>query len=838
VNTFNQAVTFDYAVTAFTPDVRILTPQGEGHVRVSENDCFLATVEISGLDDQPITDIDLDDFQFQVGGVLVERFCGRARIGTQLWFGLQQPFGVEVGQVLAADLTASYTYLEGQTTADIAVRSVQVRNDNPPTDAMLIVDRSGSMTAGRLEVVRQAVRQYVYSFTLGDRMGLVSFGDTATLDIPLTEYSISPLATDIFAALDATVGAGATALGDGLETAWQEIVSNVEDDSDLSERFIVLLSDGNSNAGERAFDSAIDELETLEPGIRVSTIAVGELADQDRMEELADRTGGTYHYIDPSGNQEGANLAGAQAGFELGMDEIYGTIAADHKGWEPFFTLTGPVSAGTLDTITIPVEANSNGLRILFSFDSDVGGVEGPELQAPTGEFVTPTQDDARLRIWEVDTPQSGDWTLYIAASDTTIPPYLIQATTRSNTRLNAYLVNPITDRTLGAQIQIVATLWNTEPVSGATLEATIIDPAGNERLVQLFDDGLHDDGAANDGIYANFFYRTGRADSYTIIANAEGPGGAFTRRNLQAFHLRSSGDDDGDGMPNEYEDRKGTDRNTPDANIDHDNDGWDTMTEWEAGTHPNDADTDNDGEADSTDNDPFVPAEGEPLTPVRLAVEPGNAQLVVRFSPRSDLDSVQIYRAPSAEGPFTLLSEPDPISGVYTDTTVVNDTPQWYTVIGVSGTRRTVGLGPISATPRVDPYAPHGMVNVQIDGDGVFRNVLVPEVDLTIWASDTPDPEQRIEARDPTSAEGISGVTDMRVSNSSTMQDVAWEPYTTTKAWTLEPQDGLATVFAQFRDAAGNVSEIVHTTVRVDPDATEYPLPSEQTIYLPLLVR
>jgi Mg-chelatase subunit ChlD len=805
---------------------------------VSENDCFLATVEVVDFDDQPITDIDLDDFRFLVGNTVVEQFCGRAQIGTQLWFGLQQPFGVGGGQVINVSLTANYTYQEGQSTSDVASNRVQVRNDNRPADAMLVVDRSGSMTAGRLEVVRQAVRQYVYSFTFGDRMGLVSFGDTATLDIPLTDYSISPLAQNIFAALDALDGNGATALGDGLETAWQEIVSNVEGDSDLTERFIVLLSDGNSNAGTRSFDSAIDELETLDPRIRVSTIALGELSDQDRMEELADRTGGTYHYIDPSGNQEGANLASAQASFELGMDEIYGTIAADHTGWEPFFTLTGPVSAGTPDTITIPVEANSNGLRILFSFDSDVGGVEGPELQAPTGEFVTPTQDDARLRIWEVDTPQSGDWTLYIAASDTTIPPYLIQANTRSNTRLNAYLVNPMTDRTPGAQIQIVATLWNTEAVDGATLEATIIDPAGNERLVQLFDDGLHDDGAANDGIYANVFYRTGRANSYTVIVNAEGPGGAFTRRNLQAFHLRSSGDDDGDGMPNEYEDRNGTDRTTPDGNVDHDNDGWDTITEWEAGTHPNDADTDNDGEADSTDNDPFVPAEGEPLTPVRLAVEPGNAQLVVRFSPRSDLDSVQIYRAPSAEGPFTLLSEPDPISGVYTDTTVVNDTPQWYTVIGVSGTRRTVGLGPIAATPRVDTYAPHGMVNVQIDEDGVFRNILAPEVELTIWASDTPDPELRIEARDPTSAEGTSGVTDMRISNSGDLQNVAWEPYATTKAWTLEPQDGLATVFAQFRDAAGNESEIVHTTVQVDPDATEYPLLSERTIYLPLLVR
>jgi hypothetical protein len=64
-----------------------------------------------------------------------------------------------------------------------------------------------------------------------------------------------------------------------------------------------------------------------------------------------------------------------------------------------------------------------------------------------------------------------------------------------------------------------------------------------------------------------------------------------------------------------------------------------------------------------------------------------------------------------------------------------------------------------------------------------------------------------------------VSGVSDMRFSdNGSTWS--AWQPYATSAAWTLSANDGPKTVYAQFRDAAGNVSAAVSDAIGVDGSA------------------
>ncbi len=62
----------------------------------------------------------------------------------------------------------------------------------------------------------------------------------------------------------------------------------------------------------------------------------------------------------------------------------------------------------------------------------------------------------------------------------------------------------------------------------------------------------------------------------------------------------RDEDDDDGDGMPNYWEDWKGLDKEDPsDAALDSDGDGLTNLGEFQNGTDPNDGDTDNDGLSD-----------------------------------------------------------------------------------------------------------------------------------------------------------------------------------------------------------------------------------------------
>jgi hypothetical protein len=87
-----------------------------------------------------------------------------------------------------------------------------------------------------------------------------------------------------------------------------------------------------------------------------------------------------------------------------------------------------------------------------------------------------------------------------------------------------------------------------------------------------------------------------------------------------------------------------------------------------------------------------------------------------------------------------------------------------------------------VSATPKEDPYPPQGFITIN-DGASTTPS---PNVTLTIAA--TPDTVEMLISNDP----GFVGA--------------VWEPFATSKSWTLAGS-GLQFVYAQFRDGADNVS-------------------------------
>ena len=61
------------------------------------------------------------------------------------------------------------------------------------------------------------------------------------------------------------------------------------------------------------------------------------------------------------------------------------------------------------------------------------------------------------------------------------------------------------------------------------------------------------------------------------------------------------------------------------------------------------------------------------------------------------------------------------------------------------------------------------------------------------------------------------SGVVAMRLSNDA-LEWEPWEPYVSTRSWTLIPGEGTRTVFAQFKDSYGNVSSTVQDSIHLGP--------------------
>jgi Ca-activated chloride channel family protein len=135
---------------------------------------------------------------------------------------------------------------------------------------MLVTDVSGSMNAddvdpSRIAATRRAATRFVDEVPDGQRVGLVSFSDTASvLQTPTEDHDA------VRAALGSLTADGATATGEALQAAIEQL--RPDEGAARTPSAIVLLSDGARTAGRDPLPVA-REAERL--GIPVSTISLG-----------------------------------------------------------------------------------------------------------------------------------------------------------------------------------------------------------------------------------------------------------------------------------------------------------------------------------------------------------------------------------------------------------------------------------------------------------------------------------------------------------------------------------------------------------------------------------
>ena len=143
-------------------------------------------------------------------------------------------------------------------------------------EIMLVIDCSGSMqardytlegrSASRLEAVQAVVRDFIEKRT-EDALGLVLFGETAALQCPLTDdHAILRTLVDALA-IDKQVSGSRTAIGTALMLAADRLRGR-----EAKSRVIVLLTDGENNAGMDPIDAARVAKET---GARLFIIGAG-----------------------------------------------------------------------------------------------------------------------------------------------------------------------------------------------------------------------------------------------------------------------------------------------------------------------------------------------------------------------------------------------------------------------------------------------------------------------------------------------------------------------------------------------------------------------------------
>jgi hypothetical protein len=311
---------------------------------------------------------------------------------------------------------------------------------------------------------------------------------------------------------------------------------------------------------------------------------------------------------------------------------------------------------------------------------------------------------------------------------------------------------------------------------------------------VRLYDDGGHGDGAADDGIYGNFYTRASRSGTYVVKAVATGTTestGDFRREVKGAFYVKGDVDSDKDGLPDKWEESHGLDPNDPygdnGARGDPDHDGLSNIEEYEYGTNPLDSDTDRGGENDGSEvkaqRDPLNPSDDNIKPPTTITVVPNNRFNTIYFSLLETYHRILLYRSENETNTYSLIADFTPRQGVYVDERVENDKTYYYKIMAVNEQGDESGFSSsASGTPKEDTEAPQGFLIINYGAETTFTR----DVKLSLAAS-----EDTVE---------------MMVSNDPSFKDAQWERFTREKAWKLNEAEGVQTVWALFRDRAGNV--------------------------------
>jgi Mg-chelatase subunit ChlD len=427
------------------------------------------------------------------------------------------------------DAIADCWYVLPTMTDGYSVVRVAALDIRPPSgvDVVLITDRSGSMSyratdPTKLEQAQSATSYFVSSSEQGDRIGLVSYQSWGTTDSGLLliggDGANATPKPELRAILAGYAAGGNTNYPDPLQLAYDLLSTTGKS----QKRIVVMLSDGQPNTpssdpGE--YQAQVDLFRAA--GWPVYTIGLGTDVVPAVLEAISRETGGKYY---------------GAAGFDL--TSIYDEIISDVKWRSTIATLRGWISLGARILRALPLlPSGLSEARFLLSWS---GSELDMNLVSPDGTPITPASAgvayyEGITNLWyTVPNPAPGQWWIDITGTD--VPPeqeeYIAGVTVEGETRVSFtpfkphYAVGEVVD--IGILVENVA-----GPILEATVGVHVLKPGGARVEFPLFDDGLHGDGAADDGVYGGRFTEADEDGLYEIAADVTGPVSASVVRTI-----------------------------------------------------------------------------------------------------------------------------------------------------------------------------------------------------------------------------------------------------------------------------------------------------------------
>jgi len=194
--------------------------------------------------------------------------------------GAQQAAEVTIEQsVEPAQISVRGTGSPDRATVTLALRGPEI--GGKPMDLLLALDRSSSVD---FEEVREIARTFIRHLSPQDRVGIVSFAESARVDLSLTDDKAQALQV-----LEEMEPGTLTALGDGLALGVDELAQHKRADAYA---FLVVPTDGVHNAGREPLN-VVEAAQEAE--IPIYPIGISSAARRQLLSELARRTGGVFY---------------------------------------------------------------------------------------------------------------------------------------------------------------------------------------------------------------------------------------------------------------------------------------------------------------------------------------------------------------------------------------------------------------------------------------------------------------------------------------------------------------------------------------------------------------
>ncbi len=529
-----------------------------------------------------------------------------------------------------------------------------VAHNLPNPQLMIAIDASSTMAepmaspklADVQQLVASFIRQRVESAPAGlPNIGLIDFaGDNIEPNfdarllaplLPADQDHINRLNSGLNS-ISNNVG-GFTALGDALSIAMNSFTEF--GDSDQA-RHLVLIVDGPENDGS-LWDDVRDQV--IASGINVHTIALGPLADQPLLFDIARATGGSYRYVDVDEN--GSDLLALSEALSDIAVALAGAVSIDQQR-----IALRPDAAADF-SINVPPQAIAlllpavQAAREAAVSRADLLGTL--TLVDPNGtEYVFDLPDNTANYI-QIDAPRAttlpgGNWKASFAATSEGEDDLLLSVAARLEAPLffSAGTSRPEGDEAVGSGFQlgdpvllnatlvdICASRSGCQPGIPGSASVEVRHGSGSPRILGMRepDKGSPASGRTASTPAYQYAIALFLAEGSPVGANDDGMTGGVGSYKLQyrvplaydgytasvllrdGVAVADSGlrtrDSDGDGLPNPYEARKFClEDGISDGALDLDDDGLTSLQEFVAGTDPCNPDTDGGGEKDGSE--------------------------------------------------------------------------------------------------------------------------------------------------------------------------------------------------------------------------------------------